>query len=32
MYLLRYARADGIVYVLAIVYLAGMIVIKQLVG
>ena len=28
----RYARADGVVYVLAIVYLAGMIVLKVMVG
>ena len=32
MYPLRYARADGVVYVLAIVYLAGMIVLKVMVG
>lgn len=32
MYPLRYVRADGVVYVLAIVYLAGMIVLKVMVG
>ena len=32
MYPLTYARMDGVVYVLAVVYLAGMIVIKQFVG
>ena len=32
MHPLTYARMDGVVYVLAVVYLAGMIVIKQFVG
>ena len=32
MYPLRYARADGVVYVLAVVYLAGMIVMKVIIG
>ena len=32
MHPLRYARADGVVYVLATMYLAGMIVLKVTVG